>query len=369
MTEIIGSSGNSASASGGCGSCAISSLTSSCSGCGPGGSSTGSNSQVQSPSFHTSSGNRRRSGEEGVTRRSMLKYLFGAGAAATGASLFGGSGLMSMASGPDNRASNDAEFFEKNYRLMTEGEKRRRIERLEKRYRKERGVNTDISDSDAIPGVLYGYAFNISKCQGYRDCVRGCIEENNLDRESGMQYIRIFEKEQASGFGIEDGDASYFHQVPAEGHFYVGTQCFQCENPPCVEVCPVGATWKEPDGIVVVDYDWCIGCRYCQAACPYWARRFNWSEPQIPASEVNSDQHYLGNRIRPKGVMEKCTFCIQRSRSGELPACVEACPTGARVFGNLLDPDSEIRYILENKKVFRLKEDLNTEPKFWYYMD
>lgn len=294
--------------------------------------------------------------------------MAGAGAAAAGSAI-GGMGFMNMFSGPDNRAATDGELFQKNYRLMTEDEKQRRIQKLERQYKNGTGVSTQISGKKAEEGVLFGYAFNIEKCEGYRECVRGCVEENNLDRSSNMQYIRIFEKEKGSPLELGEGDAGYTHQVPAEGHFYIGTQCYQCENPPCVEVCPVGATWKEPDGIVVVDYEWCIGCRYCQAACPYWARRFNWEKPQVPSDEINPDQHYLGNRIRPQGVMEKCTFCIQRSRSGELPACVEACPTGARVFGNLLDPDSEIRYILENKKVFRLKEDLNTEPKFWYYMD
>jgi Fe-S-cluster-containing dehydrogenase component len=144
-------------------------------------------------------------------------------------------------------------------------------------------------------------------------------------------------------------------------------QCQQCENPPCVRVCPVKATWKEPDGIVVVDYNWCIGCRYCIAACPYRGRVFNWAEPNIPASEMNTEVHYLGNRPRMKNVVEKCTFCIQRVRQGRYPACVEICPTGARKFGNLLDPNSEIRYLIENKRVFRLKEDLNTEPKFYYF--
>ena len=127
--------------------------------------------------------------------------------------------------------------------------------------------------------------------------------------------------------------------MPAHGKFYMPVQCKQCDNPPCVKVCPVEATWQEPDGIVVVDYDWCIGCRYCEAACPYHARRFNWTKPQIPAEELNPNMHYLGNRPRPKGVMEKCTFCLHRTREGRLPACLEACPTGARVFGNLLDPE------------------------------
>jgi molybdopterin-containing oxidoreductase family iron-sulfur binding subunit len=105
------------------------------------------------------------------------------------------------------------------------------------------------------------------------------------------------------------------------------------------------------------------------AACPYGARHFNWKKPGLPAGEMNPETHYLGNRPRPVGVVEKCHFCTQRTRKGRQPACMEACPTGARVFGNLLDPNSEIRYILENKTVFRLKEELGTEPKFWYYTD
>ncbi len=115
------------------------------------------------------------------------------------------------------------------------------------------------------------------------------------------------------------------------------------------------ATWKEPDGIVVIDYDWCIGCRCCTAACPYGARKFNWAEPELPAEEMNPVTHYLGNRPRPKGVVEKCTFCIQRSRAGRYPACVEICPVGARKFGNLLDPASEIRQVMETQARLRLQ--------------
>jgi molybdopterin-containing oxidoreductase family iron-sulfur binding subunit len=89
----------------------------------------------------------------------------------------------------------------------------------------------------------------------------------------------------------------------------------------------------------------------------------------VPLEEVNPNQHYLGNRARKQGCTEKCTFCIHRTRKGRLPACVESCPTGARVFGNLLDPDSEIRWVLANKPVFRLKEELGTEPRFWYFSD
>ena len=144
-------------------------------------------------------------------------------------------------------------------------------------------------------------------------------------------------------------------------------QCHQCDNPPCVKACPVQATWKEPDGIVVVDYSWCIGCRFCVVACPYFARRFNWVQPEVPPDRINPNQGYLSNRLRPKGVVEKCHFCLHRTRKGRYPACVEACPVGARKFGNLLDPNGEIRQVIETKRIFVLKEDLDTSPKFFYF--
>ncbi|UTW63922.1 4Fe-4S dicluster domain-containing protein [bacterium SCSIO 12741] len=260
------------------------------------------------------------------------------------------------------------EYFKTNYRLMTDEERGQTVDRLQKLYEMRTGKTVSIGTDAPVENVLYGYAFNVSKCQGYMDCVNACVEENNQDRSTQMQYIRIHEIENGK-VNFDGADDNFFHEVPAAGHFYMGTQCFHCENAPCIEACPVGATWQEEDGIVVIDYDWCIGCRYCMAACPYDGRRFNWKEPEIPEEEINLKQHYLGNRPRKKGVMEKCTFCIQRSRSGKNPACVDACPTGARVFGNLLDPNSQIRWVLENKKVFRLKEELGTEPKFWYFMD
>jgi molybdopterin-containing oxidoreductase family iron-sulfur binding subunit len=305
-----------------------------------------------------------------MDRRGALGTLFGA--IAVTAQAAGACAPTAVESDEEREARllRQEEYFKGNYRLMTPRERSETVRRLE-RLAQLRGMgDVRIRTDDALPGVMFGYAFNISKCKGFRNCVEACIQENNLDRASGDQYIRIFEKPDGESIDdLEHADATYGHAVPAEGHHYLGTQCFQCANPPCVYVCPVQATWQEPDGVVVVDYDWCIGCRYCMAACPYWARRFNWAEPHVPAEEVNPRQHYLGNRLRKKGVVEKCTFCIQRSREGRLPACAESCPTGARVFGNLLDPESEIRWVLENKQVFRLKEDLGTEPRFWYFMD
>jgi molybdopterin-containing oxidoreductase family iron-sulfur binding subunit len=158
--------------------------------------------------------------------------------------------------------------------------------------------------------------------------------------------------------------------VPEKGYFYMPVQCQQCKNPPCVKVCPVHATWQDKDGITVIDYNWCIGCRYCEAACPYWARHFNFTKPSIPKERLNLDMAYLGNRPRRQGVMEKCHFCVQRTRVGRYPACVDVCPVGARKFGNILDPESEVSYILRTKRVFiQLKEELGTSPRFFYYFD
>lgn len=259
-------------------------------------------------------------------------------------------------------------FLQKHYKEMTPRDLDRALRRIEEETLAKHGVEVQVRDVRAQDGVQFGYALNLSICIGCRRCAEACHQENNHDRRTHQSYIRVLEMQQGS-FDMEQGDATYNHAVPQPGKFYMPVQCQQCDNPPCVSVCPVEATWKERDGIVVVDYDWCIGCRYCEAACPYHARRFNWQAPEIPAEEINPVQAYLSNRIRPQGVMEKCTFCLHRTREGRLPACLEACPTGARVFGNLLDPSSEIRWVLANKRVFVLKEELGTRPRFFYFFD
>jgi Fe-S-cluster-containing dehydrogenase component len=245
---------------------------------------------------------------------------------------------------------------------------RRQVEEMERDYEASLGAKIKVADTPPTPGVKFAYALDISRCIGCRRCVYACVQENNQSRDPQIHWIRVLSMEKEKGVDFAHADPYYSPEtVPEEGHFYVPVQCQQCENPPCTKVCPTGATWKEKDGIVVIDYDWCIGCRYCMAACPYGARHFNWTTPSIPKNEINTNTHYLGNRPRPKGVVEKCTFCIQRTRVGRYPACVEACPVGARKFGNLLDKDSEIRYIIEHKRVLVLKEDLNTLPKFFYF--
>ncbi|MDQ8202410.1 4Fe-4S dicluster domain-containing protein [Pelagicoccus sp. SDUM812003] len=260
------------------------------------------------------------------------------------------------------------EFLQKHYQELTPEQMQKILARLQAETKEQYGAEVEISDPKPQEGVKFAYALNLSICVGCRKCAQACHLENNHDRPSGNSYIRVLEMKKGS-LDMEQGKVDYKGPVPKSDSFYMPVQCQQCDAPPCVDVCPVEATWKEKDGIVAVDYNWCIGCRYCEAACPYHARRFNWTKPQIPAEEINPQQGYLSNRIRPQGVMEKCTFCLHRTREGRLPACLEACPTGARVFGNILDPDSEIRWVLENKRVFVLKEELGTKPSFYYFFD
>lgn len=296
-----------------------------------------------------------------ISRRTAIK--------ATGATL--GAAAFAKAIAPIaqwTRETSVDEFLQNHYHELKPTALRKVMDRLEEEAKADYGADVRISDHRPNEGVKFGYALNLSICIGCRKCSEACHKENNHDRPSKNSYIRVFEMSKGS-MDMAKGNAKYSGPVPKKDKFYMPVQCHQCDAPPCVDVCPVEATWKEKDGVVVVDYNWCIGCRYCEAACPYHARRFNWTKPEIPKEEINPVQSYLSNRIRPQGVMEKCTFCLHRTREGKLPACLEACPTGARVFGNLLDPNSEIRWVLENKRVYVLKEDVGTKPNFFYFFD
>ena len=287
--------------------------------------------------------------------RSRRDFLVGATAAAAG---------MLAACSPAARER----FFRRHFQELTPQDLDARMRRLKEDYDRQLGRPTTVSGRPALPGTVFGYALDLSRCIGCRTCVYACVNENNQSRDPQIQWIRVLEMKKDKGIDFEGANPYYDPAtVPDPDHFYLPVSCQQCRNPPCTSVCPVGATWQEPDGIVVIDYDWCIGCRCCMAACPYGARHFNWGEPTLPANEANPTMHVLGNRPRPRGVVEKCTFCIQRVREGRYPACVEACPVGARKFGNLLDAESEISKILREKRVFVLKAELKTEPKFYYF--
>lgn len=262
------------------------------------------------------------------------------------------------------------EFMQKYYKEMTPADMEKVLARITRDVEREYQIRPHVKDYKPMDGVEFVYCLNLTRCIGCRKCVHACVAENNLSRNPEIQYIRVLKLPHGS-LDMEKGDHYYAPEsVPEKGFFYMPVQCQQCKNPPCVKVCPVKATWQEADGITVIDYDWCIGCRYCEAACPYFARRFNFTKPSIPKDRLNPNMSYLGNRPRRQGVMEKCHFCIQRTRAGKYPACLEVCPAGARKFGNILDPESEVSYILRTKRVFiQLKEELGTSPRFFYYFD
>ena len=300
---------------------------------------------------------------EGMSRRSFLRTssVVVAGIAAMAAVL------------PALRALKDLpsleEFLQKHYKEMSPEEMTAVLERIARDVEQQYGVRPHMRDLKPMNGVEFVYALNLTRCIGCRKCVHACVAENNQSRNPEIQYIRVVKMPNGT-IDLEKGDHHYDPPLVREkDSYYMPIQCHQCNKPPCVKVCPVQATWKEADGIVVIDYDWCIGCRYCEAACPYWARRFNFTKPSIPKEQINPEMAYLGNRPRPQGVMEKCHFCLQRTRAGRYPACLEVCPTGARKFGNILDPNSEVSYILKNKRVFVLKEEVGTLPRFFYYFD
>lgn len=304
-----------------------------------------------------------KNGESVMDRRDFLKRgsVAVAGVAAMVAAL---SPLKDLTDGV-----NFDEFVQQHYKELSASEIDETIERISKDIEKEYDVRPDLRDIKAMDGVQFAYALNLSRCIGCRKCVHACVEENNQSRSPEIQYIRVLEMPNNT-IDLEKGDHDYDSAtVPQKDKYYLPVQCHQCDNPSCVKVCPVEATWKEKDGIVVIDYDWCIGCRYCEAACPYWARRFNFSQPKIPKEKLNPKMALLSNRPRKKGVMEKCTFCLQRTREGKYPACLEVCPVGARVFGDVTDPESSIAYVLKTKRVFVLKEDVGTKPRFYYFFD
>ena len=146
--------------------------------------------------------------------------------------------------------------------------------------------------------------------------------------------------------------------------FQLPILCNHCDNPPCVRACPTQATFRTPEGIIMMDFHRCIGCRFCMAACPYGSRSFNWRDPRPFIAKDTENKDFP---TRTRGVVEKCNFCAERLRVGLLPACVEACgETKAMVFGNLNDPNSEIRQMLKEHHTIQRNPSLGTHPSVFY---
>lgn len=221
----------------------------------------------------------------------------------------------------------------------------------------------------------WGMVIDLDKCFACQSCTAACRMENNTP-------VAGIDQSQA-------GRAILWNEVLpfVEGEYpnvvetLIPRPCMHCDDPACVKVCPVQATYKNEEGVVLVDYNRCIGCRFCTVACPYQVRYFNWFKPEWPAAlktHLNPDPEVAP---RPKGVVEKCTFCSQRLRKAReaaaaegrtfnatdyIPACVETCTGHARYFGDLDDPASLVSQLAASPRAFRLQEEMGTNPKVYY---
>ncbi len=225
----------------------------------------------------------------------------------------------------------------------------------------------------------YGMVVDLDRCQGCRACMEACKIENNTVQSVYWMYV----------FRFEEGE------YPDTKMSFLPRPCQHCDNAPCVKVCPVGARFRREDGIVLTDPDRCIGCRYCELACPYGVNYFNWEEPakaqysdvidwedpdiqsvtggavpgyKNPAldKKYGTEQRRTAGGSHAKGVMEKCTFCVHRVEGGGQPACVETCPTNALIFGDTDDPSSFISQYIREREPWHLLEEAGTKPSVMY---
>lgn len=226
--------------------------------------------------------------------------------------------------------------------------------------------------------MKYGMVVDLDRCQGCRACMEACKIENNTAQGHFWMYV----------FRYEEGS------FPDTQINFLPRPCQHCDNAPCVKVCPVGARFTREDGLVLTDADRCIGCRYCELACPYGVNYYNWRKPEKGQYNVvdwhdedlaavtggaippyrnpdldglhGEEQRRTAGGSHAKGVMEKCTFCVQRLEKGLEPACVATCPTDALVFGDRTDPSTPIGRYLAERRTWRLLEEAGTEPSVFY---
>lgn len=209
---------------------------------------------------------------------------------------------------------------------------------------------------EGIPGRRWIMAIDLARCDGCGKCSESCAKMHFIPPQ--REWIRVYRMQDA----------------PSTVPYWFPKPCFHCDNPPCTKVCPVNATFKRRDGIVLIDNERCIGCRFCMAACPYSTRVFNWDRPRDPAdarATPYSPEHGFPRRI---GTVEKCDFCPDMAARGELPGCAAGCPMGAIYFGdqnedavtNSKGETERLSRLLRDRAGYRYMEDLGTEPRVYY---
>jgi molybdopterin-containing oxidoreductase family iron-sulfur binding subunit len=205
-----------------------------------------------------------------------------------------------------------------------------------------------------IPGRSFVMVIDLAKCKNARKCIEGCQKGHNL--APNQEWLNVYLMKDHA-----DAEPYWFPR-----------QCFHCDIPPCVKVCPVGATYKRQDNIVLIDSDRCIGCKFCMAACPYSVRIFNWKKP--PESDVPKEDYSPESSVPAQiGTVSKCDFCPDRSREGKLPYCASGCPMGAIYFGDknedaVSNGTETLRFkqIMKDRVGYRFLDELGTEPNVYY---
>jgi molybdopterin-containing oxidoreductase family iron-sulfur binding subunit len=206
-----------------------------------------------------------------------------------------------------------------------------------------------------IPGRKFVMVIDLGRCNNARKCISACQKMHHQPEDTEWLQVKL----------MKESDLT--------GPYWFPKTCFHCDNPPCVKVCPVDATFKRDDGLVLIDNDRCIGCKFCMTACPYSTRVFNWFEPDQPEEIsmcASSPESSVPSQI---GTVDKCDFCPDMTRRGELPDCVTACPNGVFYFGDENEdivtngPETlRLQKLLHDRAAYRYMEELGTEPRVYY---
>jgi Fe-S-cluster-containing dehydrogenase component len=277
------------------------------------------------------------------SRRNFLKLGFGLGAASLAS--VAGSGLF-------NLSSVNAEPSEK-VKVLTQDGKLLEVDKSQLHP-----VQNDIicrqESKIGLPNRKFVMVIDLAKCKNVRKCITACQEGHHLSAE--QEWIKVFL--------LQDSEQTAPYWFPRP--------CFHCDNPLCVSVCPVGATYKRSDGIVLVDAERCIGCKFCMTGCPFSARQFHWKKPERDYDK--EIQYSPETNIPPKeGTVGKCVFCADKLRKGELPRCLSACPMGVIYFGDMIEDavtngSETVRFseLITNRSGYRKFEELGTEPCVYY---
>jgi Fe-S-cluster-containing dehydrogenase component len=281
--------------------------------------------------------------EKGKSNQSRRKFFVKSATAALGA--MGGAAFVSQSCSPPATAGETVSLLSPDGTLV-------KVDKSSISPAKSPPISSN--DREGIPNKKFVMVIDLAKCRNARKCVSKCQSMHHLPPED--EWIKVFLMQDSSD------TAPYWFPKP----------CFHCNQPPCVKVCPVGATFKRTDGIVLIDNERCIGCKFCMTACPYSSRVFQWEDPK--ETEVNSEEYSAETSVPHKvGTVGKCDFCPDMARMGKLPDCVTGCPNGVIYFGDknediVTNGTESLRFseLVNDRAGYHFMAELGTEPNVYY---